>query len=128
MEEALDQEMLTAAGLGTGSYALTIDDQPVGTFPAEALAHGINLARMPTPMLRQSQTLAWETEHRNELERRLFMLQEGNKLEAAPTGDAAQQAMQSAVTSSTAQQQKGRAAGRTSFHVESCEVGNFTST
>ncbi len=64
-------------GLAAGDYALTIDDQPVANFTADALQHGVNLARMATPMLRQSQTLAWETEHRNELERRLFTLAAG---------------------------------------------------
>ena len=71
---ALDQEMLTVTGLAAGSYTLTIDDQSVANFTADALSHGVNLARMTTPMLRQSQTLAWETDHRNELERQLFTL------------------------------------------------------
>jgi hypothetical protein len=106
IEAALDQEMLTVTGLAAGSYALTIDDQPVANFTADALSHGVNLARTATPMLRQSQTLAWETEHRNELERQLFTVQAGTfeHPEAAP--EAEQQAMQQAVASSIAQQQK----------------------
>jgi lysophospholipase L1-like esterase len=106
VEAALDQETLTVTGLGAGSYALTIDDQPVASFTADALSHGINLARMVTPMLRQSQTLAWETEHRNELERQLFTVEAGTHEhpEAAPEPE--QQAMQQAVASSIAQQQK----------------------
>lgn len=106
VEVALDQEVLTVIGLSPDSYELTIDDQPVGNFTADALARGINLARMPTPMLRQSQTLAWETEHRNQLERQLFTLVAGTHEhpEAAPPVE--QQAMQQAVAASIAQQQK----------------------
>lgn len=106
LEGALDQETLTATGLGSGSYTLSIDNQPAGSFTTDALAKGINLAWMATPMLRQSQTLAWETEHRNELERRLFTLQQGKPLEPAPSDNAERQAMKQAITSSIAQQQK----------------------
>jgi lysophospholipase L1-like esterase len=106
IEAALDQEMLTITGLAAGSYVLTIDNQPVANFTADTLSHGVNLARMATPMLRQSQTLAWETEHRNALERQLFTLIAGTEehLEAAPVSQ--QQAMQQAVASSITQQQK----------------------
>jgi hypothetical protein len=106
VEAALDQETLTVNGLAAGSYALTIDDQPVANFTADALQHGINLARVATPMLRQSQTVAWETEHRNELERQLFTTIAGTSEhpEAAPASE--QQAMQHAVATSIAQQQK----------------------
>jgi hypothetical protein len=106
VEAALDQETLTVTGLTAGDYALTVDDQPIASFTADALQHGINLARMATPMLRQSQTLAWETEHRNQLERDLFTLVAGTQQhpEAAPEPE--QQAMQQTVASSIAQQQK----------------------
>jgi lysophospholipase L1-like esterase len=106
IETALDQEMLTITGLAAGNYALTIDDQPVASFTADALSHGVNLARLPTPMLRQSQTLAWETGHRNELERQLFTLKAGTDRdpEAAPAPE--QDAMEKAIASSIAQQQK----------------------
>jgi hypothetical protein len=106
LEAALDQETLTVTGLTAGEYALTIDDQPVASFTADALQHGVNLARMATPMLRQSQTLAWETEHRNQLERDLFTMVAGTHEhpEAAPEPE--QQAMQQAVATSIAQQQK----------------------
>jgi hypothetical protein len=106
VEAALDQEMLTVTGLAAGEYALTIDDQPVANFTADALQHGINLARMATPMLRQSQTLAWETEHRNELERRLFTLLAGTKEQPEAAPEPEQQAMRQAVAASIAQQQK----------------------
>ena len=106
VEAALDQETLTVTGLAPGDYALTIDDQPVANFTADALQHGVNLARMATPMLRQSQTLAWETEHRNELERQLFTVQAGTHEHPEAAPEAQQQAMQQAVATSIAQQQK----------------------
>lgn len=106
VETALDQEMLTVTGLAAGDYALTIDDQPVANFTADALQHGVNLARVATPMLRQSQTLAWETEHRNELERRLFTLLAGTKEQPEAAPEPEQQAMRQAVAASIAQQQK----------------------
>ncbi|MCU1312394.1 MAG: lipolytic enzyme family, partial [Acidobacteriaceae bacterium] len=106
IEQALDQETLTVTGLAAGSYALAIDGQPVGSFASDALAHDINLARIATPMLRQSQTLAWETEHRNNLERQLYRVAVGTSqhLESAPPAE--QQALQQAVATSIAQQQK----------------------
>lgn len=106
IEQALDQEALSVTGLAAGSYALTIDDQPVATFTSDTLTHGINLARMATPMLRQSQTLAWETDHRNNLERLLYRLSVGTsqRLDSAPATE--QQALQQAVATSIAQQQK----------------------
>jgi hypothetical protein len=61
---------------------------------------------MATPMLRQSQTLAWETEHRNELERQLFTLEAGTREDPEAAPEPEQQAMQQAVATSSAQQQK----------------------
>ena len=52
--EALNQEPLTVRGLAAGRYTLKIDSEPAGTFTAEQLAHGINLAELPTPMARQA--------------------------------------------------------------------------
>ncbi len=106
VEAALDQEMLKVTGLAAGEYALTIDDQPVANFTEDALQRGVNLARMATPMLRQSQTLAWETEHRNELERRLFTLLAGTKDKPESAPEPEQDAMRQAVAASIAQQQK----------------------
>jgi lysophospholipase L1-like esterase len=106
IEAALDQEMLIVTGVAPGSYALTIDDQPVASFTAETLSHGVNLARMATPMLRQSQTLAWETEHRNQLERQFFTTIAGTHEHPEAAPEAEQQAMQQAIASSIAQQQK----------------------
>jgi lysophospholipase L1-like esterase len=106
IETALDQETLTVTGLAAGSYALTIDDQPVVSFTADALSHGVNLARMATPMLRQSQILSWETLHRNELERQLFTLEAGTHEHPESAPEPEQQAMQQAIASSVAQQRK----------------------
>jgi len=50
----LDQQPLKVSGLGAGPYALRIDDQQVGVFRGAELAHGINLATLPTPMLKQA--------------------------------------------------------------------------
>ncbi|MFL6429125.1 MAG: SGNH/GDSL hydrolase family protein [Acidobacteriaceae bacterium] len=122
LETALDQETLTVTGLAAGEYALTIDNQPVANFTADALQHGVNLARMATPMLRQSQTLAWETEHRNQLERNLFTLVAGTEKhpDAAPQPE--QQAMQQAVASSIAQQQKDAQPVTHRFMLKSAEA------
>jgi lysophospholipase L1-like esterase len=106
IEATLDQEMLTVTGLRSGSYALSIDDQPVANFAADALSHGVNLARVATPMLQQSQTVAWETEHRNELERQLFTTEAGTHEHPESAPEPEQQAMQQAVATSITQQQK----------------------
>jgi lysophospholipase L1-like esterase len=50
----LDQQPLKVSGLGPGPYALRIDDQQVGVYRGAELVKGINLAVLPTPMLRQA--------------------------------------------------------------------------
>lgn len=52
---ALDQETLSVEGLTSARYTLKIDGEEVGTFAAEELRAGINLATLPTPMARQAQ-------------------------------------------------------------------------
>jgi lysophospholipase L1-like esterase len=52
--QSLDQQPLRVTGLGAGSYALRIDDQQVGVFRGADLQRGINLAVLPTPMLKQA--------------------------------------------------------------------------
>jgi hypothetical protein len=52
--DTLDQEELRVTGLKAGNYALTIDGVDAGTYAAEDLAKGINLAAVDTPMLRQA--------------------------------------------------------------------------
>ena len=59
--DALDREMLTVTNLAPGRYALSIDGgdaAPVGTFTSEELAQGVNLAILPTPMLKQAQAVS----------------------------------------------------------------------
>jgi hypothetical protein len=57
-------------------------------------------------MLRQSQTLAWETQHRNELERQFFTLEAGTHEHPESAPEPEQEAMQQAIASSVAQQRK----------------------
>jgi lysophospholipase L1-like esterase len=52
--DALDQELLKVGGLAPGSYTLKIDSDPVGDFSSEQLGAGINLATLPTPMMKQA--------------------------------------------------------------------------
>ncbi len=66
IEEALNQEPLRVTGLDAGSYTLQIDGSAVGTFSAEELDRGINLADFGTPMRRQSQEVSWLVRDRDE--------------------------------------------------------------
>lgn len=50
----LDAETLRVDGLGATNYVLKIDGGEVGTFSKDQLQKGINLATLPTPMLRQA--------------------------------------------------------------------------
>ena len=52
--ESLDQEILRVTALAAGKWELRIDGLPVGVFTADALAKGINLATLNTPMLKQA--------------------------------------------------------------------------
>jgi len=52
--ESLDQQPLKVTGLSAPRYLLKIDGEEVGTFTKEQLADGINLAVLPTPMLKQA--------------------------------------------------------------------------
>ena len=52
--DAIDQQPLKVRGLAGGRYTLAIDGETVGTFTAEQLAAGINLAEQPTAMARQA--------------------------------------------------------------------------
>ncbi len=54
VEEVFGKQLLRVSGLKPGNYALTIDTQPIGTFDATALAAGVDLAKVDTPMLRQA--------------------------------------------------------------------------
>jgi lysophospholipase L1-like esterase len=52
--DALNQEGLRVTGLAAGSYTLRIDGESVGTFTAANLESGLNLATLPTPMVKQA--------------------------------------------------------------------------
>ena len=52
--DAIDDEMLTMTGLDSGSYSISIDGKEVGKASADDLGKGINLAKLPTPMVIQA--------------------------------------------------------------------------
>jgi len=55
--EALDWQPLKVTGLKGLRYALKIDGEELGTFSRGQLEQGLNLAELPTPMVRQSQAV-----------------------------------------------------------------------
>jgi len=55
--QALDWQPLKVTGLKGQRYQLKIDGQDVGTFSAQQLAEGLNLAELPTPMVKQAQAV-----------------------------------------------------------------------
>ena len=65
--QALDQEPLKVTGLAPGHYGLKIDGEDVGAFSNSELAAGINLAILPTPMLRQAKAVHDLTFEHNDL-------------------------------------------------------------
>jgi predicted GH43/DUF377 family glycosyl hydrolase/lysophospholipase L1-like esterase len=66
IEGELDREPLRVTGLDAGKYTLTIDGDAIGTFAAEELASGINLADYATPMFHQAQRVSWLVRDRDE--------------------------------------------------------------
>jgi len=52
--DALNRQPLRVKGLPAGNYRVDIDGETAGTFPAAQLASGVNLAELPTPMIRQA--------------------------------------------------------------------------
>lgn len=52
--DTLNRQMLTVRGLKPGTYTLLIDGNVAGSFGAEALADGVNLATLQTPMWEQA--------------------------------------------------------------------------
>ncbi len=55
IEQTLDQQPLVVTGLDAQTrYALKIDGEEAGAFTAEQFAGGVNLAVLPTPMVRQA--------------------------------------------------------------------------
>jgi len=66
IEQELNQEPLRVTGLDAGTYNLTIDGTSIGTFSANDLAKGINLADYQTPMRHQSQEVSWLVRDRDQ--------------------------------------------------------------
>lgn len=52
--QALNQQTLKVTGLTAANYNLKIDGDEMGSFTKEQLAEGINLATLPTPMVKQA--------------------------------------------------------------------------
>lgn len=52
--QQMDRQTLKVTGLATARYTLKIDGESAGVWTAEQLTQGIELSRVPTPMLRQS--------------------------------------------------------------------------
>lgn len=55
--KAMDWQPLKVTGLKGQKYTLKIDGDQIGTFSAQQLAEGLNLAELPTPMVRQAQAV-----------------------------------------------------------------------
>jgi lysophospholipase L1-like esterase len=64
----LNREPLVVRNLPNGDYALKIDDMEIGKYSSAALAAGINLAEMDTPMRRQSQSVGWIIRDKGDLQ------------------------------------------------------------
>ena len=71
---SVDQEMLRVESLLPGEYKLTIDKTDVGTFSAQQLAQGINLALMKTPMWNEARDYDGALERRSIVEDADFYL------------------------------------------------------
>jgi lysophospholipase L1-like esterase len=71
---ALDQETLAVTGLQPGTYQLRIDDRVVGSFSAEKLGKGLNLALLETPMLEQARRVARDTDLLNQYDGQWFAM------------------------------------------------------
>ena len=65
--QALDEQPLKVTGLKEGTFVLKIDGSEVGKFSSEQLAHGVNLALIPTPMFKQAQEVHKLTLQHNEI-------------------------------------------------------------
>ena len=66
--ESLNRQILSVTGLEKGQYQLSIDKKKVGAFSSDALAAGVNLATIDTPMRKQSQDVIDLVRRRAELQ------------------------------------------------------------
>jgi lysophospholipase L1-like esterase len=55
--QAMDSQLLKVTGLKGQNYVLKIDGEEVGTLTRPQLEEGVNLAALPTPMVRQAQAV-----------------------------------------------------------------------
>lgn len=75
-----DKEMLSVRGLRPGNYLLKIDAMQIGSFSAEQLGKGLNLATLKTPMWQQARDYDGELEQRSILESADLVLTAGTKV------------------------------------------------
>jgi hypothetical protein len=102
--ESLDLQDLAVAGLRAGRYGLQVDGQPVGTWTAEELAKGVNLARYPTPMRWQAFSVSWSATAGHELQRLR------RRLLVAAEKEPSRQAIADALAAQDEEDQKARGA------------------
>lgn len=79
-----DQEMLRVDGQQPGKYVLAIDGKNIGTFSAEDLARGVNLALLPTPMWEQAREYDGAIHRRSQLEDADFILMAETSVQGLP--------------------------------------------
>ncbi|SDF38074.1 Lysophospholipase L1 [Mucilaginibacter pineti] len=72
--QEFNQEILAVKGLKAGSYKVTIDGEQIGTWSAEKLTEGINMAEITTtPQYQQAIQIRELNEERWDIERRIRM-------------------------------------------------------
>ena len=65
--DALNRQILKVSGLEGNEYTLKINGEPVGKFSRENLEEGVNLAMLPTPMMKQAQQVHKLTLQHNDI-------------------------------------------------------------
>lgn len=63
-----NQEIVQVTKLDQGTYHLRIDDSEIKNFTAAELDHGVDLAALATPMLRQAQSVEWIIRDKGDLQ------------------------------------------------------------
>jgi lysophospholipase L1-like esterase len=69
-----DREMLQVDGMAAGSYALMVDGKELGSYSAEQLGAGIDLALVRTPMLEQARGADWWGQRKSALDLASFIM------------------------------------------------------
>jgi lysophospholipase L1-like esterase len=64
---AMDRQMLRVRGLTAPRYTLSVDGQKVGSYTAEQLNQGVNLALAQTPMEQGAKAVDWTSDDRAKL-------------------------------------------------------------